>query len=156
MRPARLPAPASPEPRRAMLLLPVELSSLPIIGARLRAFAEEAAGPIGEAKELHELRLAVQEYATNVIKHGRIEEANRRLVVRFELFQDLLTVFITDQGEAFDPRREATLPGGEEDPAEGGYGLFLIQALVDEIRYETTESGNTLILRKQLPARDEL
>jgi anti-sigma regulatory factor (Ser/Thr protein kinase) len=46
-------------------------------------------------------------------------------------------------------------PGSREDPAEGGYGLFLIQALVDEIYYEARAKGNTLVLRKRLPPEEQ-
>jgi serine/threonine-protein kinase RsbW len=142
------------EPKRAMHLLPAELSSLPIIGERLHAFATDAAGPVGEAKEVHDLRLAVQEACTNLINHGWIASDKRRLAVRFELMGNLLSVYITDQGEAFDPRGEDVTPAGVS-PAEGGYGLALIRSLVDELHYEATESGNTLVLGKRLPPGDE-
>jgi serine/threonine-protein kinase RsbW len=155
MRAARVFSDESPQPPGVTLWVPVALSSLPVIGARLHAFALAGAGPIGDAKEVHDLRLAVQEACTNVIKHSRNMGDRRRMAVRFELWDDYLTVYITDQGDPFDPRRTVVLPGRPEDLSEGGYGLFLIQALVDELRYEATECGNTVVLSKRLPVGNE-
>jgi anti-sigma regulatory factor (Ser/Thr protein kinase) len=139
----------------AMLLLPVALASLPLIGSRLHAFAREVAGERGEAKEVHDLRLAVQEACTNVIKHGRRSAAERRFVIRFEFAEDVLSVLVTDQGAPFEPPVISEPPGSREDPAEGGYGLFLMRALVDEMFYEVRARGNTLVLRKRLPPEEQ-
>lgn len=143
------------EPRRAMLLLPATLPSLPIIGERLHAFAREICDGLGDAREVHDLRLAVQEACTNLIKHGRLADGDRRLALRFEMNNHALSVLITCRGEAFDPRRETALPGSADEPAEGGYGLFLIRALVDGMSYEAADGGNTLVLVKRLPTGDE-
>jgi serine/threonine-protein kinase RsbW len=140
----------------SLLLLPVALSSLPLIGSRLRAYACEAAGERGEAKEVHDLRLAVQEACTNVIKHGQMSPEERRLVIRFEFAEDVLSVLITDQGAPFEPPEVSEPPGTREDPAEGGYGLFLIRALVDEMFYEIRPRGNTLVLRKRLQPEEQV
>jgi serine/threonine-protein kinase RsbW len=137
------------------LLLPVALSSLPLIGSRLYDYACEVAGERGRGKDVRNLRLAVQEACTNVIKHGRISPDERRLVLRFEFADDVLSVLITDQGAPFEPPLVFEPPGTREDPAEGGYGLFLMRALVDEMYYETRTKGNTLVLRKRLQLEEQ-
>jgi anti-sigma regulatory factor (Ser/Thr protein kinase) len=137
-----------------VLLLPVALTSLPFIGSRLHTYACDVAGQRGETKQVHDLRLAVQEACANLIKHGQMAPEERRLVVRFEFAEDVLSVLITDQGAPFEPPVVTELPGTREEPAEGGYGLFLIQALVDEMFYQRHARGNTLVLRKRLPSKE--
>lgn len=158
MSPASLPAPRPDEGQRPgdTLLVPADLDSLPFVGARLHAFARDMAGETGDAKEVHDLRLAVQEACANIIKHGALAASDRRLLVRFDFTGGLLSVLVTSRGEPFDPRQEASLPSQEFDFAEGGYGLFLIQALVDRVDYLVTEGGNTLVLAKRLPPGDAI
>lgn len=154
MKPARRTEPAGGDPARAMLLLPAVLSSLPVIGERLIAFAGEAAAERGAGPALHRLRLAVQEACTNVIRHGRMTDAQRRLAVQFELLGDMVHVRISDRGEPFDPTAaDHVLPTGSE-PAEGGYGLFLINRLVDVVEYHSADGTNTLTLGKLLAEED--
>ncbi len=150
MNTARDPAFEQDEQPGDLLLLPIALSALPLIGSRLHAYASQVAGARGEAKEVHDLRLAVQEACANIIKHGQMAPQERRLVVRFEFADDVLSVLITDQGVPFDPPVVLEPPGTAEEPAEGGYGLFLIRALVDEVFYRADTKGNTLVLRKRL------
>jgi anti-sigma regulatory factor (Ser/Thr protein kinase) len=79
----------------------------------------------------------------------------RRLAIRFEFAEDVLSVLITDQGAPFAPPVVSEPPGSREDPAEGGYGLYLIRVLVDEMFYQTRARGNTLVLRKRLPPEEQ-
>lgn len=134
-----------------MLLLPAVLSSLPVIGRRLLDFARDAAGERGAGQEIHALRLAVQEACTNVIKHGRMSDAERRLAIRFEMEGDQLNILISDQGEPFDPGAVDPTLSWDDEPAEGGYGLFLIRSLVDVMDYQSAGGTNTLTLSKFLP-----
>jgi len=155
VRTARAQAGEPDERPGAFLLLPAELASLPVIGTQFEAFTRRATGPRGESRQAHEMRLAVQDAAANIIKHGRMGAAARRLAVQFEFEDSVLQVSLTDQGEPFDPLAVvAALPEGEE-PAEGGYGIFLIRALCDEVAYESRAGANTLVLRKLLPAPEE-
>ncbi len=154
MKAARAPDPAGGQPARAMLLLPAVLSSLPVIGSRLLDFARDAAGERGAGKEVHALRLAVQEACTNVIKHGRMSDADRRLAIRFELEGDQLNILISDSGEPFDPGAVDPTLSLDDEPAEGGYGLFLIRSLVDVINYQSAGGTNTLTLGKVLPPEE--
>lgn len=127
--------------------------SLPRIGAAVMSAAQQFFGAIGEAKELHDLRLAVQEAATNLIEHGAIVDDD--FVIRFERWGDEFWVHFVCRGRPFDPTSvRPSLP----DPlelAEGGYGLFLIHTLTDGVLYQTEGEWNTLSLRKRIPGLRE-
>lgn len=127
-------------------------SSLRVLGLDLHRFACQCFGLArGESKDVHDFRLAVQEAATNLIEHGRLESELR---VWLELRGDELSLSLVSRGVYFDPTvREAVLPDAD-DLAEGGYGLFLIRALTDDVRYHTEDGWNRLVLRKRIRAEE--
>jgi serine/threonine-protein kinase RsbW len=111
------------------------------------------AGDIDETT-IHSIELAVHEVATNIVDHaypdnpaGQIEAsltvsggamgAKRRLAVE-----------LSDTGLSFDA--STVTPVNFESPQEGGYGLFLAQALMDEVYYERKAGRNIWRLTKRL------
>jgi serine/threonine-protein kinase RsbW len=83
-----------------------------------------------EADTVADLKLALTEACSNSIRHAYDTGANGNVEVRYELTDDKLAVEVTDDGDGFDP---ATMraPSGELD--EGGLGIAIIRALVDEL-----------------------
>ena len=83
-----------------------------------------------EADTVADLKLALTEAGSNSIRHAYDTGANGNVEVRYELTDDKLAVEVTDDGDGFDP---ATMraPSGELD--EGGLGIAIIRALVDEL-----------------------
>ena len=59
-----------------------------------------------------------------------------------------LTVELSDTGMPFDAT--AVAPVNLESPQEGGYGLFLAEALMDEVHYERKAGRNIWRLTKRL------
>lgn len=100
---------------------------------------------------------AVDEACTNVIKHA-YQGRGGPLEVELELREGTLRIGILDQGGSFDA--EAVRPfNPQAEPAqmlEGALGLFLIENLMDEVRYQARPSGNRLemIKRDALHASD--
>ncbi len=83
-----------------------------------------------EADMVADLKLALTEACSNSIRHAYDIGAQGKVEVRYELSDDRLAVEVTDDGDGFDP---ATMraPSGELD--EGGLGIAIIRALVDEL-----------------------
>lgn len=136
------------------LRLRASLPSLRQLGLELHEFAQLTFGALrGDDKAVHDLRLATQEAATNLIEHGAVQGGE--LQVRFERRADELVVQLICRGPVFDPSAEpARLPDPEE-LAEGGYGLFLIRALSDAVHYSVGAEENTLTLIKCVPREQE-
>lgn len=96
---------------------------------------------------IDDLLLAATEAATNIIRYGTRGET-------FEIFTHAesgdFELSFEYPGEPYTPE-EAELP----DPellAEGGYGLFLIEALTDRVLHDTPTPGTQRIrLIKRLP-----
>lgn len=95
-------------------------------------------------ERVEDLKTAVAEACINAIEHGN--QLNERLVVVVTLSMDdeSLEVKIRDHGTGVS--RAAAVPDidrkmhGEEEPR--GMGMFLIQALVDEVEYGREPAGS--------------
>jgi serine phosphatase RsbU (regulator of sigma subunit)/anti-sigma regulatory factor (Ser/Thr protein kinase) len=100
------------------------------VGVAVEAFGLEPA-------RLERLKTAVSEAAMNAIEHGNGGDPGLDVGVRVEARGDVLTVAITDFGGEVDvegtevPDIEAKLVG---DQTPRGWGLFLIEQMVDEMR----------------------
>ena len=104
----------------------------------------------------YNLRLAVDEIATNIIIHGYEEQGlSGRIILRADTTDDVVSVTLEDTGPAFDPRtrkmpteEDLDKPLAERDI--GGLGVFLAMKSVDEFRYERRGDVNlnTFIMRR--------
>ena len=99
----------------------------------------------------HRLRLetAVMEVATNIIRHAHPPGAPPGAMhLRLRAHADRIEARFTDRGLAFRPSEPP--PGPEDEPAdpleipEGGYGLALVRATVDEVDYERSDEGTNV------------
>jgi serine/threonine-protein kinase RsbW len=96
---------------------------------------------------LADVKLALTEACSNCIRHAYVEGRDGTVEVRYELAADRLSVEVLDEGSGFDPEA-ATTVGGELD--EGGLGIAIIRALVDELDIESNGSGSALRFTKFL------
>ena len=119
MREVRLTIPAKAE---YVLLSRLALSGI----TRMRALADET---------LNDLKLAVTEACSNSVRHAYAENGGTVDIV-FELHDDRLVVEVSDDGTGFDP--DSVEESG--DLTEGGLGIAIIRALVDE--FEVGERGD--------------
>jgi serine phosphatase RsbU (regulator of sigma subunit)/anti-sigma regulatory factor (Ser/Thr protein kinase) len=100
-----------------------------------------------DARRLENLKTAVAEATMNAMEHGNAYKRDRPVTIRVLYAPDALRVHVTDRGDAAAlsrgeaPDIEKKL-AGEQSPR--GWGLFLIENLVDEAR--VTSSGDTRTL----------
>jgi serine/threonine-protein kinase RsbW len=100
----------------------------------------------------YDLKLAVDEAATNIITHGYAGMNPGSIMLALEFERQMVTVEITDFGHPFEPAEPEApdLEAALEDPARGGLGLYFIYQTMDEIRYRSGEEGNVLTFIKRL------
>lgn len=105
-------------------------------------------------KILANTKLAVDEACTNVIKHGYKGKPGFIEVVVTGNGREF-SIAIRDQGHAFDLRnvKSPDLKMYVETRKRGGLGVFLMNQLMDEVRYRTAHEGNTLTMSKRLDRR---
>jgi len=124
----RATPPAAPPEAQTIPILPAGLAALRAAVAR-RA---QRAGLPPERRD--DLVLAVNELATNSIRHGGGSGT-------LEIWEtaDALICQVTDAGHLTDPRAGRMLP----EPGEvGRYGLWLVNQLCDRVEQRTLPDGN--------------
>lgn len=100
--------------------------------------------------QINDIRLAVDEACTNIIKHAYKYDENEELVVELTFDESLLTIKITDYGIGFNPEKykKPNLNEQIKQKKRGGMGIFLIRNLMDEISYQIDEKKNNLVMKK--------
>jgi serine/threonine-protein kinase RsbW len=93
-----------------------------------------------------EVELAVSEACTNAIRHTADADEQARVVINFRVDDARLVIEVKDQGSGFD-MEDVPLPQFDEHP-EGGYGLYIIRTVMDEVHYARGEDYNTLTMKK--------
>ena len=117
---------------------------------RIREYVTEAAVALNvDAEVLDDLRLAIDEAVTNVLTHGYGGAGK----INIELLADGadIVVKLVDEAPAFDPAFAPQVdlrPPGERDQP-GGFGVYLIQSVMDDVRHRPTETGNELTMIKR-------
>jgi len=114
---------------------------------------EHCAGNAGVTEEiLYDIQLAVDEACTNIIMHGYAGMDPGSVILDLELDPNKIIISLTDFGHAFEPD-SAPIPDVDapiEERELGGFGLFFIRQSVDDVKYWTSEDGNTMTLTKNL------
>ncbi len=105
-------------------------------------------------EECNALTIAVDEAASNIIRHTYEGNPDQEIVVKFRVLQDRLEVVLRDFGKKVDPKK--IRPRNLDDIRPGGLGVHLIKTTMDEVHYDNTlEVGNQLVLAKYLPGAKE-
>ncbi|HEY3298553.1 MAG TPA: SpoIIE family protein phosphatase, partial [Armatimonadota bacterium] len=119
-----------PPPSIAELQVTSSLGELVAVRAFLRGFCEQrrTCGLVG--KEFSMLELAVNEAASNIMRHAYHRRSDQQIWVRLSQKGDELTVRLSHTGEPFKHTGEITTPS-LETAREGGWGLFIISHAVD-------------------------
>ncbi len=107
---------------------------------------------------IEDLKVAISEAATNVVDHAYDHDEIGELNLGFGIYKNKLEVMISDQGESFNlediKNRIGPVSEKEElSPAsqlrEGGFGLFLINTLMDKVEINN-DYGVTILMTKYL------
>ena len=92
---------------------------------------------------IQDLELAVTEALSNTIRHGYGEDPSQRIELSLEISPERIAFSIVDRGRPLDPSRKPDVD--LDHPREGGYGLFLIEQLTDEVSRTPHDDGGTLV-----------
>ncbi|MGB5162002.1 MAG: ATP-binding protein [Thermoanaerobaculia bacterium] len=96
----------------------------------------------------NEIELALQEALANAVVHGCEEDPSRNVQVCVACDEERgMLIIIRDPGPGFDPEGIPSPVSGENLYAEGGRGIYLINQLMDEVRFE--KGGTEIWMRKQ-------
>jgi serine/threonine-protein kinase RsbW len=121
--------------------------------ALIRAFVAEQAQKNGLAeKTIDEIRLAVDEAFTNIIKHAYNFDSNKKVSLKTGMENATFWISICDEGKPYDPGTyiEPNIPNRIKEGKRGGVGVFLIKKLMDKVEYRSFGHKNEIKLIKNL------
>ncbi|HUQ62530.1 MAG TPA: ATP-binding protein [Acidimicrobiales bacterium] len=129
------------------ICLPRDSVSIPVS----RHIIRDTLKQIGVTEEcLADIAVAQSEACTNVVEHSGPGEEYE---ISVQIVDDYCIITVTDSGQGFDtsqPSAEPVVLG------EGGRGIDLMKALVDNVHFVTQPgSGTSVFLKKGLHFRDD-
>ena len=136
------------------LLHRLDVPAHPASLERVRRFVREAARLAGlEDRAAGHVTMAVDEACSNVVEHAYGGESGHAFEVWAGAQGTEFVVRIRHTGRAFDPARyvgPTRLDEGATLRRKGGFGVFLIGQLVDDVRYHTRGGVSEVRLAKHL------
>jgi serine/threonine-protein kinase RsbW len=136
------------------LTIPAKPEYITLGRLALTAIARMRPEPLRQ-EVLGDLKLALTEACTNSVRHA-YAGGDGTVEILYELHADKLVIEVADEGEGFEPPSDpsAALDGpvhDEDDLAEGGLGIAIIEALADEFEIrDRAEGGSSLRFVKHL------
>ncbi len=113
---------------------------------KLRDYVSRAGHRAGlPQRSIYNLKLAVDEIATNIVTHGHARSAEESIITATAtIYMEHLCITLEDSCQKFDPRQQAT--PNFDDPLEtrefGGLGLYFALTSVDHYDYDYTGGCN--------------
>lgn len=107
---------------------------------------------------IEDLKVAISEAMTNVVSHAYEKKETGEVMIGFAVYENRLEVMVSDQGESFrfediknriGPVDEVDMVTDVTELREGGFGLFLINALMDKVEINN-EYGVIVVMTKYL------
>ncbi|CEA03839.1 Serine-protein kinase RsbW [Metalysinibacillus saudimassiliensis] len=109
--------------------------------------------------DIEDLKIAISEAVTNVVHHAY--EGAGEMVIGCALYDDKIELMISDYGSSFEYEKVKATVGpyhneqSIENLREGGLGLYLMDALMDEVLLANNDSGVTVFMTKYV-AREQV
>ena len=134
------------EPPKVELTLPI----IPDLELAATKTAEVVAKHMNlDDEKSAEIGMALIEATINAFEHSGSDSEN--VEIHFLIQGDTLIIKVTDKGKGFDPSK-VKIPNIEEklrSDQKRGWGLKLIQELMDTVEFESTPEGTTVTMTKK-------
>ena len=103
-------------------------------------------------EEVADIKTAVSEAVTNAIIHGYLGEVHT-VVVRVRLSEQLVEVWVTDEGTGITDVKQAMEPLYTSRPEleRSGMGFMFMEAFMDQVEVQSTPGlGTTVYMKKKI------
>jgi serine/threonine-protein kinase RsbW len=98
-----------------------------------------------DGKEM-DVEIALREALANAIKHGAAGDSSKIIECRVSCEEPGILIVVRDPGNGFDPTTVPDPLSGENIYSNHGRGIFLINRLMDEVKFE--KNGTEIHMRK--------
>ncbi|WP_244545709.1 ATP-binding protein [Fodinibius roseus] len=119
--------------------------------SEVRDFVAEHAAAFGfNQQEVADIRLAVDEAYTNIIKHAYQNNADETVEIELGYNNTKFWVTLLDTGNTFDVTKysKPNICQRIKEKKRGGVGVYLIRKLMDDVEYQTEDATNTIRMTK--------
>lgn len=134
-----------PPDREDEVILWAGVETLDRIRTNVMAAIERSGLPF-ERKELGEIQLAVQEAASNAVRHARAPDPELPVQVRTIPRKGTIRIEMRYPGVPFDPGKVP--PPTTDGSRDGGFGVAIIHRCMDQVTYLYESDQNLLVLEK--------
>lgn len=120
--------------------------------AEVRNFVAKHAADFGFSKqEVADIKLAVDEAYTNIIKHAYKHDEQKTVDIELGYNSNTFWVSLLDTGDSFDPNTysKPNVRQKIKDKKRGGVGVYLIRKLMDDVEYHTEGTINEIRMTKK-------
>lgn len=120
--------------------------------AEVRDFVAKHASDFGFKKQdVADIRLAVDEAYTNIIKHAYKNDKHKSVDIELGYNSKEFWISLLDTGDAFDPHNysKPDVRKKIKEKKRGGVGVYLIKKLMDDVEYQTQGSVNEIRMTKK-------
>ncbi|MEX2456241.1 MAG: ATP-binding protein [Balneolaceae bacterium] len=102
------------------------------------------------ADQIADIRLAVDEAVTNIIKHAYQNDPSQEINISLKFNDPELCIFLTDTGKTFEfgTYQQPDIKKQIEQKKRGGMGVYLIHSLMDKVTYTRKGQKNRMIMCK--------
>ena len=131
------------------LRIPNRVEELPAVSEAVEALGQEQDWTPDVS---YAVVLALEEVATNVVRHGGGDEGSSEIEVEVVSTAEEVRVEVRDSGKPFDPFHEAPEPDVDaalEDRKIGGLGVHFVKVLMDEASYRRDGDRNHVTMVKR-------
>ena len=100
-------------------------------------------------KDKHMLDIAVDEIVSNVARYA-YEGNDGKATVKFSSDDEGITITVIDSGIPYNPleKEDPDITLSAEERGIGGYGIFIVKKVMDEITYEYKDNQNIFTMKK--------
>ncbi len=117
-------------------------------------FVANAARTAGlDERAVYHCQLAVDEVCTNIVEHGYgAGGANRVIDLICQITPQTFTITIIDDSTPFNPltRPDPDPSASLEDRKTGGWGIYFVKQIMDQVSYFQNGSYNHLVMIKRI------
>lgn len=121
--------------------------------AEVRNFVAKHADRFGfPDNEINDIRLAVDEAYTNIIKHAYKFDETKQVEINLGKQNNEFWISLYDNGESFDSStyEKPDVKQKIKNKKRGGVGVYLIKKLMDDVEYRHQGKRNEIHMKKKL------
>lgn len=101
-------------------------------------------------QQIADIRLAVDEAITNIIKHAYNGEENHTIEIEVTFKHDRVCIELFDTGTTFNLKTfpQPNIKEKIKQKKRGGMGVYLIHSLMDDVSYGREDDSNKMVMCK--------